>query len=295
MTLTALAIADAKGVELNLDELAPAVLAAAATCFGDVPGVEVIDEGDLVRSNAPGHPQPYVNGIARLRVAGVALEDRVRAIEPAYRAAGLPTSWWVDDWTAPTDAADRLLALGMRPGGAEAVMVVDLGAMPESVVAAEQGAARAGVVVAPVETIADLDAWIGVMARSYGWSDPRKAAQMRDLYDPRTAHGRDGRRVHVLAWMGGVAVGAASLFLTAGQGWVTNVGTIPAARGRGVGAAVTSVTLRLALERGDPTAWLAASDMGEPVYRRLGFRTVGRVAHLIGPGQSPNHASPGAR
>lgn len=262
------------------------VLAAAATAFGDVPGVEVMDDGDLVRAFAPGLPQPWVNTIAGLRIEAGSFAARVAAVEAPYRAAGLPTSWWLDDWTAPADAAERLRAVGLRPGGAEAVMVVDLPAphvadADSDVPGAARGADRPTLRV--VRTLDDLDAWIAVMGASYGWVDAVKAAAMRRLYDPTSPHGRSGRRIGVLADLRGDAVGAASLFQAAGQGWVTNVGTIPAARGRGVRAAVTRLTLALAAERGDRTAWLAASAMGEPVYRRLGFRTVGRLTHLLGP------------
>jgi GNAT superfamily N-acetyltransferase len=136
--------------------------------------------------------------------------------------------------------------------------------------------------VSVVRTIDDLDAWIGVMAGAYGWSDGARGALMRRLYDPRTRHGADPRRIQVLARLGGAPVGAASLFAAAGQGWVTNVGTIPAARGRGVGTAVTAACLAISAGRGDPSSWLAASAMGEPVYARLGFRTVGRLTHHAG-------------
>lgn len=261
-----------------------AVLADAATCFGDVPGVEVVDEGDMVRSFAPGRPQPYLNGVARVAVAqGEALLARMREVEPRYRAAGLPTSWWVDDTTRPADAASWLERAGLRPGGGEAVMVLGLATTPEAALHAGDTAAADGVEVTVVEAMADLDAWIEVIAGAYGWADRERATLMQGLYDPRTPHGSNGRRIQVLARLGGTAVGGASLFGTAGQGWVTNVGTIPAARGQGVGGAVTAATLRLAMERGHPSAWLAASAMGEPVYRRLGFRTVGHVSHWIGP------------
>jgi len=274
--------------EADTQTLMRAVLAEAATCFGDVPGVEVVDEGDLVRSFAPGRPQPYMNGVARLDVtSGEALVARIGALEEPYRAAGLPTSWWADDTTRPADAETWFERAGLRLGGGEAVMALDLASMPGAALHAGDPATTEGVTVSEVETMADLDAWIGVMAGSYGWGDTERATLMRELYDPRTPHGSNGLRVQVLARLGGVAVGGASLFQTAGQGWVTNVGTMPVARGRGVGGAVTVATLRLALERGNKTAWLAASAMGEPVYRRLGFATVGHVSHWVGPATLP--------
>ncbi|MCC6832617.1 MAG: GNAT family N-acetyltransferase, partial [Thermoleophilia bacterium] len=53
------------------------------------------------------------------------------------------------------------------------------------------------------------------------------------------------------------------------------------------GAAVTAACLVLAAERGDPEAWLAASALGEPVYTRLGFATVGRLEHHAGGAPRP--------
>jgi GNAT superfamily N-acetyltransferase len=264
-----------------------AVLAAAAVAFGDVPGVDVVDEGDLVRSFAPGRPVAYANAIARLSVDTAGFAARVDAIEAAYRAAGLPTSWWIDGMTRPADAAERLAACGLADGGSEAVMVLEPIDAPGSRALAEETATRAGATVRVVERRGDLDDWIVVMAGAYGWSDAARAQVMRGLYDPEAPHGRNGRRIQVLARVEGRAVGAASLFLAAGQAWVTNVGTIPAARGRGVGAAVTTAVLALGGDAGCPTAWLAASGMGEPVYRRLGFRTVGRLAHRMGPAPRP--------
>ncbi|MFO1539312.1 MAG: GNAT family N-acetyltransferase, partial [Chloroflexota bacterium] len=112
---------------------------------------------------------------------------------------------------------------------------------------------------------------------------PARPALQRGLTHPRLPHGRAGARIVLLATLAGAPVGAGSLFRAAGQGWVTNIGTVPAARGRGVGAAMTQACLRLATERGDPSAWLAASPMGAPLYARLGFRAAGRIDHLVGP------------
>ena len=257
-----------------------AVLAAAAVAFPDVPGVEVVDEGDLVRSFSAGRPAPYLNAIARLDLAADGLAERVRAVEAPYRAASVPTLWWVDDTARPADLRGLLEATGLREAGGEAVMVLPLSGWSAPVAAPD-------VTVRVVESIEDLDDWIAVIAGAYGWADRERADLMRGLYDPRLPHGRDPRRIQVLGLLGGVPAGGASLFRAAGEGWVTNVGTTPAARGRGGGAAMTVASLALAVERGDPAAWLAASAMGEPVYARLGFRTVGRLEHLVGPAPRP--------
>jgi len=58
---------------------------------------------------------------------------------------------------------------------------------------------------------------------------------------------------------------------------VYGVGTLPAARGRGVGGAITLWPLVEARARGYRYAVLFATEMGHPVYRRLGFRDVGSM------------------
>lgn len=53
---------------------------------------------------------------------------------------------------------------------------------------------------------------------------------------------------------------------------VFNVATPPEHRGRGYGAALTVEAARQGFALGADLAWLQASTMGLPVYRRLGFR-----------------------
>jgi len=60
----------------------------------------------------------------------------------------------------------------------------------------------------------------------------------------------------------------------AGLYWV---GTLPEARGAGLAAACTAAVTNLALERGAKGVTLQATHLGEPTYRRLGFREYGRM------------------
>ena len=52
---------------------------------------------------------------------------------------------------------------------------------------------------------------------------------------------------------------------------------MPAARGQGLGALVTTAVTNLAFARGAASVTLQASPMGEPVYRALGYEPIYRA------------------
>jgi predicted GNAT family acetyltransferase len=52
------------------------------------------------------------------------------------------------------------------------------------------------------------------------------------------------------------------------------VGTVPAARGTGIGALVTVMVTNLAFAHGASSCSLQASPMGASVYHRLGYETM---------------------
>jgi ribosomal protein S18 acetylase RimI-like enzyme len=64
---------------------------------------------------------------------------------------------------------------------------------------------------------------------------------------------------------------------------VVMVSTDPSLRGRGIGSAMTAHALRAAKDNGAVRACLA-SDIGEPIYRRLGFTKVAELDRFIRPG-----------
>jgi ribosomal protein S18 acetylase RimI-like enzyme len=53
-----------------------------------------------------------------------------------------------------------------------------------------------------------------------------------------------------------------------------NVATLPKRRRQGYGASISAHAVRAGFEDGADLAWLQTSPIGEPVYRRLGFRHV---------------------
>jgi GNAT superfamily N-acetyltransferase len=60
---------------------------------------------------------------------------------------------------------------------------------------------------------------------------------------------------------------------------VENIAALPEVRGRGFGRAITAATI--AVDASKP-ATLVASDLGRPIYERLGFVAIGRVSYWIG-------------
>src|SRR5581483_3546389 len=74
-----------------------------------------------------------------------------------------------------------------------------------------------------------------------------------------------------VAYLDGRPVATSALFMTHHVGGVYNVATMPDYRGRGIGPAMTDHAVRRGAGRGCVMAGLQASDMGRPVYERMGF------------------------
>jgi hypothetical protein len=80
----------------------------------------------------------------------------------------------------------------------------------------------------------------------------------------------------VVAADGTTPVACAQLLLGNGVAGVYYVGTVAAARGRGLAELVTRYVTNLGFELGAPVVTLQASSMGEPIYRRMGYREISR-------------------
>jgi ribosomal protein S18 acetylase RimI-like enzyme len=99
--------------------------------------------------------------------------------------------------------------------------------------------------------------------------DPLSLARRRDLL-------ATGHSVLAAAFDGDGPLAAGSCQAVNGVAEITGVGTLPAARRRGLGAAVTAKLASLAFEQGAHTVFLSASDDAVArVYAGVGFRRIG--------------------
>lgn len=172
-----------------------------------------------------------------------------REQSPALRSV----SCWSLLPAQPPDLGALLTARGFEWGWQPHWMWLDLAQMPDDLPLPE------GLRVAPAgpETVWDVE----------------------DLpyYSP--AVGRPRRRLRRFgAWQEERVVGHSTLFLTTGRlgvAGIYDVGVVPAARGQGVGKAVSLAACRHARALGCRHALLNATPEGERVYRKLGFVSLG--------------------
>jgi GNAT superfamily N-acetyltransferase len=77
-----------------------------------------------------------------------------------------------------------------------------------------------------------------------------------------------------LAYRGAEAVAIAMTIVNTGVAGIYWVGTTEAARGMGLGRALTAAAVNAGFELGAELASLQASPMGEPIYRAMGFEKI---------------------
>jgi ribosomal protein S18 acetylase RimI-like enzyme len=182
-----------------------------------------------------------------------------------FRERGAPFVWWVMPSASPADLADRLAARGLVDDGNWPGYAVEVGRLvdPPPV---------EGLEIRRVRHEDDLDAYVGVFAPILSPSPAFTEVFVRATR--RIGLDDDAPEVHFLGLLHGEPVATVSLVTAGGASGIYNVTTVEAARGRGIGAAMTVAAARHGAERGFTLATLQASTMGRPVYERLGFEFV---------------------
>ena len=234
--------------------------------FGRGPGCEVHEDRGVTWF-ATGLPDPLFNGVMTAHLAAEDVGRRVDDLLAEFRKRGLPLEWTVGSSTVPRDLGRHLLAKGLTHVLVVPGMAMDLAELPDEPLPNK-------LTIGPVENREDLEAFLRVFAATFQIDD----ALVPRLLDIRVGLPQDdrGNSVALLGRLDGRAVASAELFASAGVAGLYSVGTLPAIRGRGLGRAMTIAALAEARDRGYRIGALQGTEMGVPVYRRLGFREYGR-------------------
>ena len=231
------------------------------TCFAQVPYMELHSNPEitcLASSKLPGW-----NTVLRTRLAPEHVPARVGAILHHFRTANRPLTWLILPTTQPADLGHYLEASGMKPVGGQPHMLVDLLTLPSKL------PTPAGLTIERVHDRAGLNRWF--QASVAGFEPSSSQAQI--YFDAYTLHtfDRQGPFLHYVGCLHGEPVTSSTLLLAAGIAGIYDVSTAPAARGHGLGTAITLFPLLEARARGYRYACLQSTLTGYSLYRRLGF------------------------
>lgn len=219
-----------------------------------------------------GFPHPMANAVIRTHWDGERMEtldQRIATTLAPFQARGAPMMWYLWPTSSPEELGDHLVTSGFVADHASPMMSFDLSAAPPSAPAA-----------ARIERVNDQQSfarWVTVVIDGFGFPESARALAT-GLF---MALGYSDPFYQYLAWLGDEPAAAASLVLDDTNAGIFNVATLPAMRGKGIGSAITAHALHEAHAAGRHSALLVASEMGEPVYRRLGFQTCGMVREYV--------------
>jgi ribosomal protein S18 acetylase RimI-like enzyme len=240
------------------------------TFFGRSAQVELHDDPEVMWL-VSGIPHPGFNGVFRTQLAPGDIDARIGETLAHFKARRLPMLWWVGPSTRPANLGEHLEAHGLTHT-AEPGMAVDLLALNEDV------PQPSGLEIEHVRDVETLKKFGHAADTGFGMPDFGKA--IMDI-EASLGFGHHLPRHHYVGLLKGEPVGTSTLFLGAGVAGIYTVATVPKARGRGIGSAMTLAPLREAREMGYRIGVLRSSQMGLNMYRRLGFKEYCKVSHYL--------------
>ena len=188
--------------------------------------------------------------------------------------------WWTGGNTSPADLESRLAQRGMISMAEQTrelaqgilsteqgspCMVAELSKMNEAVLQQTPG----GFFIREITSEAELYDFKKVFVETY--EIPEWAGQAWVDATLKIGMGKTPWRIFV-GYLDDQPVATNMLFNGGGVASVYAVATVPSARGKGIGAAITLTPLLEAREDGYIYAVLFSTEMGKSVYQRIGFR-----------------------
>lgn len=235
--------------------------ALAAVISGDPP---VEEDGLLLASSRS--PISFFNGAFLRPSRRSALDRVVRAVE-FFADQGVPFVVRSRLSVAP-DLPDAAASCGLQEGPALPLMVLPvIRDIPDP---------PPGLVIQRVRDQASLDRHVDVVSAAFGIG--RDLAEHLFSLELLTLPGT----VLLVGFVDGRAVCTSLVSSSDSMAGIYNVATLDSHRRAGLGAAMTWEAVRIGREAGATSACLQASDMGRPVYTRMGFHVLDDYHQFIG-------------
>jgi GNAT superfamily N-acetyltransferase len=216
-------------------------------------------------------PHPWFNGMLSLAPVSGDRSNFIRQATRYFTSHHVASfTWWLAPELHSDEWSDYLFPFGFRYSQDTPGMAIDLAAL-------SPGATNSNnFTIQEVKDLAGLKVWARIFVQ--GYELPVEITQA--YFDLIAPLGVNLPLRYYLGFQNGQPVATSTLFLAAGTAGIYNVATLPAARGHGFGTTLTLAPLLEARSNGYRAGVLQSSEMGYPVYRRMGFSKVCAMDHF---------------
>ena len=247
-----------------------------------VPGRELRDLGDGLLLHDPVDPEPFWNRLAAIAWPSepAAFDRRLAEVGILFATIGRqPHLWTSPDHDAPPDLVARLMSNGFVDTGPGFLLIADDPSVARAALAASPGD---GVVVERHTGLAGLraravaDTIVGVLLHAFEVGPERRDGVIAETIASLT----DARFTHYLVRVEETAVAAARSATFDGLTYISSVGVVSTARGRGIGRRITAEATMDAFAAGSEVAHLGVFEenhVAKRLYEGLGYRPSGRA------------------
>jgi ribosomal protein S18 acetylase RimI-like enzyme len=177
---------------------------------------------------------------------------------------GRPILWRLSPTAVSDEVTTRLEQYGLQQQGRDPAMLANLSELPSPV-------QITGLKIQASEGRSGRYDWARLTCDAFELGpDVRKAMSECEAAIPESEFASQPRYV---GYLDGEPVAVSSLVMTEGLAGVYAVATLPDARNRGIGTAMTLHVMREGKMRGAKSAVLQATEIGKSVYEGIGFST----------------------
>jgi len=217
---------------------------------------------------------PWFNGALSINPPQPDADKFITDTIKYFRAKNIGTfTWWLDARLKPADWGPTLSKHGFGFSDDTPGMAVDLQALNEPAKPVP------GFEIRTVNDEESLHVWARVFVHGYGLP-PNWADIVTEVW---SRYGLEFPVKNYLGYLDGQPVSTSTIFYGGGAAGIYSVATLPQARGKGLGRAITLQPLLEAREMGYRVGVLQSSDMGFSVYKKLGFRHLCQIENFFLP------------
>lgn len=193
--------------------------------------------------------------------------EKIQQFVQHHRSQGRPEIFWiVSPGSQPPDLGKQLEQHGVISQGHVPVMAVRLRDLDYGHDLPD------GFTVERIRDFAALDQWAKAFL-AVKYIDDSDVTFFSDLFR-KYGFGPESQYQLCMGLLDGQPVATAFAFFAGGVAGIYRVFTIPEVRGRGFGTAITLAAAQAGLEAGYQVGILFATEMGFPVYCRMGFQEI---------------------